>query len=178
VDTVASAADINEEIPSEEVLLAEGQLPQFATVVEMLVEMADFTGRDKCLEEVDGKPDHIYACFDFLMYDNKGDIPRRTRSTIIYVAMQAFAMTAVDQLKITCAPMGMSDGTNPYGKLKEFEKTVTVTRKRADHVIEKYLHSTDYSILMEKQAGWWTTTDAFDLLMLRKDSQVYSDLVK
>ncbi len=154
------------------------ELPRFATVIELLAAMGDHAGPDTCTEEINGDPTAVQVCVDFLNYDDKASLPRRVRSEIVFVVFEVFAMTSLDKVTVSAVPMSLIDADTPEGLLEEYRETITVRREDADRVLREYHGTTDYSILMEQQGPFWTTTDAFDVLMLRKSDEVFARLAK
>ena len=180
---VASSTEVAEttEEPQPGAVAAGGsavELPRFATVIELLAAMGDHSGPDTCTEEINGDPTAVQVCVDFLNYDDKASLPRRVRSEIVFVVFEVFAMTSLDTVTVSAVPMSLIDADTPEGLLEEYRETITVRRAEADRVLREHHSTTDYSILMEQQGPFWTTTDAFDVLMLRKSDEVFARLAK
>ena len=153
------------------------ELPRFATVKEMLATLGDHSG-PRYMHGGDQRRSNSSAGVRRLL-----ELRRQSRTSAacsirnsVRGVRSFFAMTSLDTVTVSTVATSLIDADTPEGILEEYRETVTIHRKDANRILQDYHGTTDYSISMEQQGPFWTTTDAFDVLMLLKSDEVLARL--
>ncbi|EDP97918.1 hypothetical protein U8527_18165 [Kordia algicida OT-1] len=150
-------------------------LPKFQSVREMLKESSDFheeNGSLKFISEEESNV-HVQVSKSILETESRELKEEIVKRDIIYVVFQSFAQTNIDQITVTAIPNDWEDHKKYYD---EYAKTVKVSRKDAIKVLEKYLYSTNFSILYEKKDGSWFPNKNFSKLKFEKLKEVFNEI--
>lgn len=152
-------------------------LPNFKSMAEMFAYTGDFSEEDGSLRFVPNSKNEIHVQVSKPIFkDDLESVKKKiVKGDIVYVLFQAFALTNIDQLTISSVPM---DFENNQVKYEEYEKTVTISRDKAEMLLEKYLNSNDLSILFGLNSGIWLPSKKFDMLRYDFLEDVYEDLEK
>ncbi|MCT2409438.1 hypothetical protein NZD88_17955 [Chryseobacterium antibioticum] len=153
------------------------ELKKYKSVKEMLEDAHDFTVEQGTLKLIntDEKNLHIQVSKPIIEGDSDKTINETVKRDIIYVAFQAFAQTSINKITITSIPIDLNDKKKYYN---EYKSTVTVTRDRADQIMQKEFGSKDYSILFARLGEIQVPSDDFSKLKFQDLDFVYSELSK
>jgi len=157
--------------------------PKYSSVLEMLEAANDY--KDECLEVIskEGKPVHVRISSEHLNNEPKKELTEQVKRDIIHVIFQAFAQTEIEKITVTSIPITRSN-FNPNNKYdgkqkKSLKQTVTVNRKKATDILNKYLQTTSFQDLYKLYDGVLYIPNAkFEILMYSEFESVFNDLKK
>ena len=153
------------------------ELTRYNSVKEMLEDAHDFTIEQGTLKfiNVDENNLHVQVSKPIIETESEKLIDEIVKRDIIYVAFQAFAQTAINKITITSIPIDPYDRTKYYDNYK---KIITITRDKANQIMESEFNSLDYSILFMDLNGIQVPSKNFDKLKFDDLDYVYSELSK
>lgn len=153
------------------------ELKKYKSVKEMLENANDFTAEQGTLKFINNNENnlHIQISKPIVKDDSDKIIEEIVKRDIVYVAFQAFAQTSINKITITSIPIDLENEKKYYDNYK---KTFTVTRNKADQIMQKEFGSVDYSILFINSDGIQVPSENFDKLKFKDLDLVYSALLK
>ncbi|SHE79724.1 hypothetical protein [Chryseobacterium sp. OV279] len=157
--------------------ISPSELKKYNSVKEMLEDAHDFTVEQGTLKFIntDEKNLHIQVSKPTIEGDSDKTINEMVKRDIVYIAFQAFAQTSINKITITSIPIDFNNKKKYYD---EYKRTVTLTRDRADQIMQKEFDTKDYSILFVSLDEIQTPSDNFSKLKFQDLDLVYSELSK
>lgn len=151
------------------------ELKKYASVETMLKDAHDFTIEQGTLKFINNDENnlHIQISKPIIEGDSENIIVSTVKRDIVYVAFQVFANTSTNKITITSVPVAFNNQTKYYN---EYQKTITVTRKKSDQIMQKEFGSADYSILFADLNGIQIPSNHFDKLKFESLDRIYSEL--
>ncbi|MGE6396432.1 hypothetical protein [Chryseobacterium scophthalmum] len=144
---------------------------------EMLEDAHDFTIEEGTLKFINSDENNLHL--QVSKYTVKGEsddiINQTVKRDIVYVAFQAFAQTSTNKITITSVPIDYNVKTKYYN---QYKKTITITRQKADQIMQQEFGNTDYSILFDKLNTMQIPSKNFDKLKFENLDKIYSELLK
>jgi len=167
----------SEEIQRESKNIKAVILPKYNTVKEMLLDANDFSEENNTLKFIstDINSLHVQVSKPILQEDLESVKEEIVKRDIVYVAFQTFAQTDINEITITAVPVEYDD----YKKyVNAYKLTVKINREKARNILQKYLQSTDFSILYEYQNNLWLPGKNFNVLKFEKLNSVFNDILQ
>lgn len=151
------------------------KLTKYNSVKEMLEDANDFTVEQGTLKFIneDEHNLHVQVSKRIVEGDSAKLINEIVKRDIIYVAFQAFAQTSIDKITITSIPIEHNDRAKYY---TEYKKTITITREKANQIMENEFGTLDYSILFTNLDGMLVPSEAFSKLKFTNLDQVFTQI--
>lgn len=161
-------------VQTQKITLSE--LRKYNTVKEMLDDAHDFTVEQGTLKFISENEEnlHIQVSKPTISGEPEEVINQTVKRDIIYVAFQAFAQTSIKKITITSIPID-NNKTKYYNKYK---KTLTITKEKADEIMQKEFGNTDYSILFSKLNTVQVPSRDFEKMKFDDLEKIYSQLLK
>lgn len=153
------------------------ELIKYKSVKEMLEAANDFTIEQGTLKFINNDENNLHIQISKPIMKNDSDkiIDEIIKRDIVYIAFQAFAQTSINKITIISIPIDLEDNKKYYDNYKQ---TVTITRDKADQIMQKEFGSVDYSILFINSGGIQVPSENFDKLKYEKLNHIYTDLSK
>ena len=157
--------------------ISPSELKKYNSVKEMLEDAHDFTIEEGTLKFINSDENNLYL--QVSKYTVKGEsddiINQTVKRDIVYVAFQAFAQTSTNKITITSVPIDYNVKTKYYN---QYKKTITITRQKADQIMQQEFGNTDYSILFDQLNTMQIPSKNFDKLKFENLDKIYSELLK
>lgn len=157
--------------------ISPSELKKYNSVKEMLEDAHDFTIEEGTLKFINSDENNLHL--QVSKYTVKGEsddiINQTVKRDIVYVAFQAFAQTSTNKITITSVPIDYNVKTKYYN---QYKKTITITRQKADQIMQQEFGNTDYSILFDKLNTMQIPSKNFDKLKFENLDKIYSELLK
>lgn len=151
------------------------ELTRYNTVKEMLDDAHDFTVEQGTLKFISEEENNlnIQVSKPIVKGDSDKLINDVVKRDIIYVAFQAFAQTPINKITITSIPIDYNDKTKYYN---DYKRTITLTRDRANQIMENEFGTLDYSILFMNLDGMLVPSENFSKLKFSNLDEVFTQL--
>lgn len=164
-------------------VIKQTKFPKYVTVMEMIKASSDY--KDNCVEMLSKKGEsvHIRVSYQFINTESKKNMIEQVKRDIVYIVYQTFAETDLDKITVTSIPI-VRKTFNPNSKDKgnfqnSLKQTVTITKKKATKILEKYINTTSYEDLYQLyEKVLYIPNEKFDILTITKVNQVFSDFKK
>lgn len=157
--------------------ISPSELKKYNSVKEMLEDAHDFTIEEGTLKFINSDENNLHL--QVSKYTVKGEsddiINQTVKRDIVYVAFQAFAQTSTNKITITSVPIDYNVKTKYYN---QYKKTITITRQKADQIMQQEFGNTDYSILFDRLNTIQIPSKNFDKLKFENLDKIYSELLK
>lgn len=151
------------------------ELKKYTSVKAMLEDAHDFTLEQGTLKFINSDENnlHIQVSKPIIEGDFENVISSTVKRDIVYVAFQTFAKTSTNKITITSVPIDINNQAKYYN---EYQKTVTVTKEKANQIMQNEFGSVDYSILFADLNGIQIPSNHFDKLKFENLDRIYSEL--
>lgn len=157
--------------------ISPSELKKYNSVKEMLEDAHDFTIEEGTLKFINSDENNLHL--QVSKYTVKGEsddiINQTVKRDIVYVAFQAFAQTSINKITITSVPIDYNVKTKYHN---QYKKTITITRQKADQIMQQEIGNTDYSILFDKLNTIQVPNKNFDKMKFENLDKIYSELLK
>jgi hypothetical protein len=153
------------------------ELKKYKSVKEMLEDAHDFTLEQGTLKFINNNENnlHIQISKPIIKGDLDEVIKETVKRDIVYVAFQVFTQTSINKITISSVPIDFEDNTKYFDNYKQ---TTTISREKADQIMQEEFGSTNYSILFSDLNGIQVPNDNFNKLKFQDLDIVYSELKK
>lgn len=155
--------------------ITSAELKKYSSVKAMLEDAHDFSIEQGTLKLINNNESDLHIQVSKPTIENEPDkvIIETVKRDIIYVAFQAFAQTSINKITITSVPIDFNNQKKYYNT---YRQTVTVTRNKADQIMQKEFGTTDYSILFADLNGIQVPSENFDQMKFENLDRIYSEL--
>jgi hypothetical protein len=173
---------LGQDHPSVEIDAPTITFPHYSSVVEMLNESGDY--KENQIETINNNNNdfHIRISSEFLKDESEYVMVEQNKRDIVYVVFQTFAKTDLNKITVTSIPIIRSD-FNPNikydGQLQKSKtQTVSITRKKAISIIEKFLKIKNFQDLYQLESTIYIPNAKFERLKFAELENVFSDMKK
>ncbi len=140
-------------VDSSPVLQDEKGVSKFSSVIAMLESFRDYVSEYGTLKVLSEEPLHIQLSPRLIAGEESKVIGRMVDDAIIYGIYRSYVHTSIDSITVTVIPLELDMETRESLYLKNYIKTLSISREEAFSLIKKYLDIELFSDLILKKGG-------------------------
>ena len=152
--------------------------PKYNNVMEMLDSAGDYTSGSGTVKMVTDTPLHIEVSSFVIPTETNEVIKSIAKRDIVYVALQSFAQTPIDEIRLTSLPIQVKEGTSKKQQpLNYLKKVMYVNRKTATEILQRYTQLSEFKDLYELNGTRFVPNSNFNKLLHSDLENVFADML-